>query len=132
MAQWPRSQLPVQETQVRSLIWDDPTCGTASKPASLCSRGREPRLLKPPHSRDCAPQQEKPLECEALAPQGEKSLCRRKDPSQLKINKIIKLFRRKMWEDLTFHIFIDSNILSIIPFLYLNRPFASTFSNCKQ
>ena len=100
VAQWSRIHLPVQATRVWSLIWDDPTCCTATNPVHHIYWARDP-------------QQEKPPEWEALTPQVEKSPCSRKDPAQPKINKIIKLFRRKMWEDLTFHIFIDSNILTI-------------------
>ena len=41
----------------------------------LCSRAQEPQLLKPPHPRACALQQEKPLQWEAHAPQLESSPC---------------------------------------------------------
>ena len=34
MAQWLRSHLPMQETRVRALAWEDPTCCGATKP--LC------------------------------------------------------------------------------------------------
>ena len=34
---------------------------------SLCSRAQEPQLLTPEHPRACAPQQDKPLRCEARA-----------------------------------------------------------------
>ena len=32
MAQWERICLPVQETQVQSLFWEDPRCHKATKP----------------------------------------------------------------------------------------------------
>ena len=31
-AEWQRAHLPVQETWVRSLVWDSPTCCGATKP----------------------------------------------------------------------------------------------------
>ena len=61
------SLVPVQETRVRSLVQEDPTCLEAAKPVGLCSRARGPQLpscvlqlLKPEHPRACALQQEKP------------------------------------------------------------------------
>ena len=32
VVQWLRTHLPVQETWVRSLVWEDPTCRGATKP----------------------------------------------------------------------------------------------------
>ncbi|KAJ8787577.1 hypothetical protein J1605_022892 [Eschrichtius robustus] len=32
VAQWLRIRLPVQGTQVRALVWEDPTCHGATKP----------------------------------------------------------------------------------------------------
>ena len=32
VAQWLRIRLPVQGTQVRALVWEDPTCRGATKP----------------------------------------------------------------------------------------------------
>ena len=32
VAQWLRIHLPMQGTQVRSLVWEDPTCHEATKP----------------------------------------------------------------------------------------------------
>ena len=32
VAQWLRIHLPMQGTQVRSLVWEDPTCSGATKP----------------------------------------------------------------------------------------------------
>ena len=33
MAQWLRIRLPMQGTQVQSLVWEDPTCCGATKPS---------------------------------------------------------------------------------------------------
>ena len=32
VAQWLRICLPMQGTQVQALVWEDPTCGRATKP----------------------------------------------------------------------------------------------------
>ena len=73
--------LPMQESQVRSLIQEDPTCLRAAKPVyhncwacALASGSHSywahmPQLLKPACPRACAPQQEKPLQWEARARQ---------------------------------------------------------------
>ena len=66
-AQWKRIFLPLQETQVRSLIWEDsrmPWINLACVPQllSLCSRAQESQLLKAVHPRALAHQQEKPLQ----------------------------------------------------------------------
>ena len=34
VAQWLRIQLPMQGTQVRALVWEDPTCCRATKPVT--------------------------------------------------------------------------------------------------
>ena len=34
VAQWLRISLPMQETQVQALVWEDPTCHGATKPVS--------------------------------------------------------------------------------------------------
>ena len=45
--------LPMQDTRVQSLVWEDPTCSGATKPSavpsllSLCSRVHELKLLSP-------------------------------------------------------------------------------------
>ena len=74
MVQWLRIRLPMQGTQIRALVWEDPTCHGATKAhepqlLSLCSRAREPQLLSPRATttealtpRAHAPQQEKPLQ----------------------------------------------------------------------
>ena len=60
-AQWWRIHLPIQETQVQSLIWEHPTCCGTSKPMHHNCRAcalepgsrnywnHEPQLLKPLH-----------------------------------------------------------------------------------
>ena len=35
VAQWLRIRLPMQGTWVRALVWEDPTCHGATKPAPL-------------------------------------------------------------------------------------------------
>ena len=71
----------MQETQVRCLDQEDPTCCGTTKPRSpkllsLCSRAQEPQLLSPcvlcnyqTLPRACAPQQEKLPLGEARTPQ---------------------------------------------------------------
>ena len=57
----------MQETQVRSLIQEDPTCLKATKPVNqnhyICSGARKPKLLKPTHPWAHAPQRERPTLC---------------------------------------------------------------------
>ena len=108
VAQWLSIHLPVQETWIQSLIWEDPTCLGATKP--MChnywacalepgSPNYVPKLLKPFCLRAHEPQQEKPLQWEACTPQLESSLCLpqleknmcgNEDPAQPKINKVKK------------------------------------------
>ena len=47
MAQWFRICLPTQGTWVRALVWEDPTCRGATKPASHNYWACVPQLLKP-------------------------------------------------------------------------------------
>ena len=59
MAQWLRIRLPMQETRIRALVREDPTCHGATKPVShnywACALeptshnywARAPQLLKP-------------------------------------------------------------------------------------
>ena len=60
VAQWLRICLSMQGTQVRALVWEDPTCRGATRPVShnywACASGA------------CAPQQERPWQWEARAP----------------------------------------------------------------
>ena len=64
VAQWLRIRLPVQGTRVRALVWEDPTCCRATKPA--CHNYWACALEPASHSywtrvpRARAPQQEKP------------------------------------------------------------------------
>ena len=81
VVQWLRIRLPMQGTQVRSLVWEDPTCRGATKPVhrNYWACALEPtshnywahvlQLLKPRTPRARAPQQEKPPQWEARAPQ---------------------------------------------------------------
>ena len=52
---------PIQGTWIQSLVWEDSMCHGATKPMMLCSRAREPQLLKPALPEAYAPQQENPL-----------------------------------------------------------------------
>ena len=68
VAQWLRIHLPMQGTRVWVLAQEDPTRHGTAKPVSHNYWARMPQLLKPaPRAR--APQQEKPLQWEARAPQ---------------------------------------------------------------
>ena len=89
VAQWLRIRLPMQGTRVRALVREDPTCCGATKPVRHNYWACTPQLLKPARSRArtvqllspggtttkahvpraCAPQQEKPPQWEAHAPQ---------------------------------------------------------------
>ena len=104
VAQWLRIRLPMQGTQIWSLVQEDPTCRRTHVPQllSLCSRAHEPQLLSlcattteahTPRAHD--PQQEKPLQWETCAPQRRVTpACRNQreparsneDPTQPKIN----------------------------------------------
>ena len=46
MAQWLGIRLPMQGTQVRALVREDPTCRGATKPVRHNYWAREPQLLK--------------------------------------------------------------------------------------
>ena len=45
VVQWLRIRLPMQGTQVQSLVWEDPTCRGATKP--VCQNYGSPRVLEP-------------------------------------------------------------------------------------
>ena len=47
VAQWFRIRLPMQDTRVRALVWEDPTCRGATKPVRHNYWARVPQLLKP-------------------------------------------------------------------------------------
>ena len=80
-AQWLRIHLPMQGTWVRALVQEDPTCHGATKP--MCHNYWACALEPASHNywsprattteacapRACAPQQEKPPQWEAHAPQ---------------------------------------------------------------
>ena len=67
--------------------WSRKIPHAAEQLLSLCSSSQDSQLLKPLHPWALAPQQEKPLEWEAHAPQLVKSPPSNKDPMQPKINK---------------------------------------------
>ena len=80
VVQWLRILLPMQGTQVRSLIWKDPTRCGAAKPTHYdcwaCALGAcELHPLKPVPLRTRASQQEKPLQWEACTSQLKSSPC---------------------------------------------------------
>ncbi len=72
-AQWLRVHLPMQETRVRALVQEDPTCRGKIKP--VCHNDWACALEPASHNywahapRARAPQQEKPPQWEACAPQ---------------------------------------------------------------
>ena len=55
---WLRIHLPMQGTQVQSLVWKDPTCHVTTKPVYHNYWAWALKLLKPKCPRACAPQQE--------------------------------------------------------------------------
>ena len=92
----------MQETQVRSLVQEDPACCRAAEPTrhnswacalepGSCNYGAQaPWLLKPARPGACALQQEKPPHWEARTAQLEKHLHSNQDPALPNTNKIIK------------------------------------------
>ena len=50
VVQWLRIHLPVQGTQVQSLVWEDPTAGCAQPTEHMCPRARG--LHKKSHSNE--------------------------------------------------------------------------------
>ena len=67
VAQWLRIHLLMQETQVRALVREDPTCRGATKPASHNYLAHVPQLLKParlePVLHNKSHDSEKPAHC---------------------------------------------------------------------
>ena len=67
MVYWLSIQLPMQGTQVQSLVAEDPAChGETNQPRepkqlSLCSGALEPQLPKPTHSRAQSHRDEKAM-----------------------------------------------------------------------
>ena len=81
MVQWLRICLPVQGTQVWSLVQEDSTCLVATKPT--CHDCWSPHILEPVFCNKRSHCIEKPLPCNyRVAP-----ACSREDPVQPKLNK---------------------------------------------
>ena len=78
---WIGIRLPIQETRIRSLVQEEPTCCRATKPThsywSLCAQSPCSETEKPPQ--------------EAWAPQPETSPLSTQDPPQSKINNCVYL-----------------------------------------
>ena len=74
VAQWLRIHLPMQGTRVWALVQEDSTCRGATKPMCYNYWACAPEPTSHNYwayaPRACAPQQEKPLQWEARAPQG--------------------------------------------------------------
>ena len=64
-----RIRLSMQGTQVRVLVWEDPTCRGATKPVSHNYWARVPQLLKPTRLEPVLHNKDKPLQWEACTPQ---------------------------------------------------------------
>ena len=107
VVEWLGILLPMQVTQVWSLVWEDPMCHGAAKPVHrncwacaleprnhnswawvpqllklVCPRAHAPRQEKPPQQEAHAPQ----LESSPRAPKLEKSPCSNQGPAQPKVN----------------------------------------------
>ena len=78
VVQWLRICLPMQGTEVRSLVWDNSTCCKATRPVRHNSWAQIPQLLKLTSPRAYALQQEKPPQQEAQAPQWRPSTTKNK------------------------------------------------------
>lgn len=99
MAEWGRIRLPTQETQVPSLILEDPACRRAPSPMHCNDCAGKLQLPKPapPEPVPCSqrsPRSEKPLQPSKEAPPfattRENPLKGSEDPEQPKINKSLK------------------------------------------
>ena len=97
VAQWLGVHLPMQGTQVRALVWEDPTCRGAT--GSVCHNcwacALEPAHLDPVLPNGGGHHSERPMhrskEWPPLASTREKPKCSSEDPVQPKIkNKLIK------------------------------------------
>ena len=75
MIRWWRICLPIQGTQVQSLVPEDSTCRGTAKPMCHNYWAHMAQVLKPVPPRVCAPQQERPPQWEACAPRLESSPC---------------------------------------------------------
>ena len=82
--QWLRICLPMQRTQVRSLVWEESMFPEAAKPTHHNCWARMSQLLKPVCSRACAVQQEKLLQWDTHAPQLEKGCTQQQGPRAAK------------------------------------------------
>ena len=90
-----RIHLPMQKTWAGPLVQEDPAeqLSPTKQLLSLCSRAREPQLLKPEHPRARAPPEKPPqweahtpqLKSSPCLPQLEKSLHSNKDPTEPQI-----------------------------------------------
>ena len=87
MVQWLRICLSVQETQVRSLVWEDPTCLRAAKPVLHYQACTLESVLYKKRSH-CNENPTRSAREEPLLPELEKSTHSNEDPVQPKINKI--------------------------------------------
>ena len=77
-----KNLLEIQGTWVQFLVQEDPTCCTATKPAHHTCWSL--------HTRGCAPQQEKPPQWEAQAPQLGEACVQRQRPSAAKCEQTFK------------------------------------------
>ena len=75
-----RIHLPMQKTQVRSLVWEHSTCCRATKPMGHNYWARAPQQEKPPQWEAGTPQ----LESSPCSPQLEKTLKQQQRPSGAK------------------------------------------------
>ena len=111
LAQWWKIHLPVQETWVWSLVWEDPTCCRATnpmchnywadalEPARHNYRAHTRQLLKPVCSRAHAQPEKKPLEGEPRA--------RQQRPSTAKTKNVLKKKKRIKKQCLTSSIILS-------------------------
>ena len=106
VAQWLRILLAVQETWVRSLIWEDSICQVATKPVhcNYWACALDTKSCNYPHSRAHPLQQEKPPQWETcplqpervpLLQQLEKSHHSSEDPAE-GLQKVINLKKNRM------------------------------------
>ena len=83
VAQWLRIHLPMQGTQVRAMVWEDPTCRRATKPRRHNYWARAPQLLKH-HNYWSLRTRTKSSPC---SHNKRKPTCSSEDPTQPKIKK---------------------------------------------
>ena len=139
VAEWLRIRLPMQGTQVRALIQEDPICRGATKPvchnywacaletASHNCWARVPQLLKPVHLEPMLPTREATTmrslitttKSSPCSPQTEKSPCAatKTQHSKNKINKFIfkkRLLNKKLKTQITGKIFHADRLEELI------------------